>query len=227
MCGRFALYTPLGPVVARYFGLTDAPQGEPRYNVAPGTAIHILQTDAQGSPRLDPCHWGFRPPGAGVDAPRPINARAEKVATSPYFCGAFARHRCLIPADGWYEWRQTPQGRQPYYITLRDPGEAEVIFLAGIHAPGTGVEDGGCAVITEPARGPLATIHPRQPLALNPTCLQAWLDPDITERQTLRARIRPLDPARLEIRPVDLRVNRAGEEGPELIRERQRGLPAS
>lgn len=213
--------------MARYFGISDAPQGVPRYNVTPGTSVHILQADAQGGPRLCTCHWGYRPPGAGEDAPRPINARAEKVATSPYFREAFADHRCLVPADGWFEWRSTPQGRQLYYITLGDPGEAEILFLAGIHAPGVGKEDGACAVITEPARGSLSQIHPRQPLALDPHCLQAWLDPGIRDRPTLRAQIRPLDPGRLVIRPVDPRVNRPGEEGPDLIQERRRESSAS
>jgi putative SOS response-associated peptidase YedK len=69
---------------------------------------------------LDFSHWGFRPTWAKEDAPTPINIRAEKAATSPYFRSAFAHRRCLIPANGWYEWRKTESGKEPYYITLKE-----------------------------------------------------------------------------------------------------------
>ncbi len=206
MCGRFALYPPLGDIARVYLG-TSGPDAEPgpRGDITPGVRIPIIYTDpdAGDRPQVAEAHWGYRPRWAGTDAPRPINARAERAATSPFFREAFAQRRCLIPASGWYEWQRTEHGRQPYYITLADPASGEVLLLAGLwEAAG---EDGTgrcCAILTEPANGALASIHPRQPVALDPACRWAWLDPARTERAAIKAAARRLPPGRLTAQPT-------------------------
>ncbi|MGM0985278.1 MAG: SOS response-associated peptidase family protein, partial [Pseudomonadota bacterium] len=103
MCGRFALYTPYPELTEALRLPLEVSEAEPRYNVAPGTWIPAVRRQDDESPLvLDEVWWGYRPHWANEDAPEPINATAEKVATSNYFKGAFARHRCLVPADGWY-----------------------------------------------------------------------------------------------------------------------------
>lgn len=120
MCGRYACYTPFAqlaalmrlPVTPRL----PAQEPPPRYNAAPGTWITSLATDGDSVPSFTSMWWGYRPHWAQAGAPEPINATVEKVATSRYFRGAFARHRCLVPADGWYEWLPGEAGKQPYFL---------------------------------------------------------------------------------------------------------------
>lgn len=159
--------------------------------------------------------WGFRPQRVG-DGPRPINARAEKVATSPYFRSAFAHRRCIVLADGWYEWRKTAGGKQPHYITLAAGAPQDILMMAGIWEP---TADGGAcgAIITEPASQGLAHIHDRQPLVLDAECRWDWLDSELTERDAIRARTRRVDPDALIHYPVSTRVNRPFEDDAGLI----------
>lgn len=121
-----------------------------RYNIAPGTWISgFRQTAHDRAPEPLDFWWGYRPKWAKGKAAQPINARGETVATSGYFKVSFQKQRCLIPADGWYEWLTTESGKQPHYITRCD---REPLAFAGIY---TEREDGslGCAILTEPARG--------------------------------------------------------------------------
>jgi putative SOS response-associated peptidase YedK len=187
----------------------------PRYNVAPGTNLEAFRASDDAPAAFEPMLWGFRPRRV-EGGPRPINARAEKVATSPYFRSAFARRRCIVLADGWYEWRKMEQGKQPYYITLADDAPQDILMMAGIWEP---TSDGGacCAIITEPASTRLAHIHDRQPLVLDAECRWDWLDPDVTERQAIRARTYRLDSDVLVHFPVSTRVNRPSEDDSGLI----------
>ncbi|MCG5493832.1 SOS response-associated peptidase [Ectothiorhodospira variabilis] len=218
MCGRYALHTACSLIAQRYLDLELTEDNfEPRFNVAPGTLIPVIRMTPDGLPSLDQCLWGFRPAWAGDDAPRPINARAEKVAVSRYFREAFAHRRCLVPANGWYEWQGSGREKQPFYVTLMQQAENEALFFAGIWEPSADNGPDGCAIITEPARPPLSQIHPRQPVVLDPSCLSAWLDPAITERQSIRQWMRRLAPERLTCHPVSQRVNHASHEGMDLI----------
>jgi len=122
MCGRFALYSDF-PGLARSLKLPLAESElTPRYNVAPGTWISAVRRhEVGGQLSLDALWWGYRPHWADDKAPQPINATVEKVATSPYFRGAFVHHRCLVPADGWYEWRKQWDGILPTYSGVVAP----------------------------------------------------------------------------------------------------------
>jgi putative SOS response-associated peptidase YedK len=148
-----------------------------------------------------------------------INLRAEKAATSPYFRSAFAHRRCLIPANGWYEWRKTESGKQPYYITLKNPDKDEVVFLAALWEPTGEGDDTCCAILTEPVSPTFAFIHDRQPVVLDPERRWQWLDPELSDRDTIRKVARRLDPDRLTAYPVSSRVNRPSNDDASLIEE--------
>ncbi len=209
MCGRFVLYTPPSLIAARYFDLElENAAFDGSYNIAPGRPVMVVRSDARNAAGFVPAHWGFRPPWARDDAPVPINIRAEKAATSPYFRSAFAHRRCLIPANGWYEWRRTDAGKQPFFITLKDADPDAVLFFAGLWEERSEGAGSCCAILTEPASSVLAFIHDRQPVVLDPACRWQWLDPGLRERPDIRAATRRLDPARLTAFPVSTRVNR-------------------
>ncbi|EWH00556.1 SOS response-associated peptidase [Halomonas sp. BC04] len=211
MCGRYAFYSPYPKLSASLrLPLEEAGELRPRYNVAPGTFISAVCRVAGDEPLvLTDMWWGYRPHWAGAKAPQPINATVEKVATSRYFRGAFAHHRCLILANGWFEWLATDTGKQPHYLTRTD---REPLAFAGIYAKR---EDGnlGCAILTEPARGSAAEVHDRMPLILDDASLEPWLDPDLTEREMIRQVVRHLDAGLIEHWPVSRAVNRPGNEG--------------
>lgn len=216
MCGRFDHHTPLGLVAEDYFGVTrPVERQEPRYNIAPDSMIRTIR---QSGEHIDfnLMRWGFRPSWAGDDAPRPINARAEKVATSRFFSHAFLHKRCLIPADGWFEWMATGEGKQPYYITDPTLGDREVLFFAGIYSGS--IENGfSVAILTEPAAPNLGHIHDRQPVVVDPESRFDWLSPAITEREQIKQRTQRLNPECLQSWPVSARMNRPGYDDPSII----------
>ncbi|KGE78281.1 hypothetical protein FP66_04615 [Halomonas salina] len=217
MCGRFALYDI--PRVRRSLRLILGEGFEPlavppRYNVCPGYWVTAAWHPEEDAPlALGQLWWGFRPQWATGKAPEPINAKCEGVATSRYFRSSFARHRCLIPADGWYEWLTLPDGKQPHFLCRND---REPLWLAGLW---THRADGnpGCAILTEPARGAAAEIHDRMPLALDDASLEPWLDPQLTNREVLRHTVHHLDDSLLTHWPVSRRVNHPGNDDPSVI----------
>jgi putative SOS response-associated peptidase YedK len=218
MCGRFALHTPRSRIASRYFDL-QVPVGDvhAKYNVTPGVQITSVYATAETPAVFDFSSWGFHPPWAKEDAPTPINIRAEKAAASPYFRSAFAHRRCLIPANGWYEWMKTESGKQPYYITLKEGDPDEVVFFAGLWEPaGEGTET-CCAILTEPVSPEFAFIHDRQPVVLDPECRWQWLDPELSDRGTIRKVARRLDSGRLTAYRVSNRVNRPANDDPLLL----------
>ncbi|WP_322529211.1 SOS response-associated peptidase [Salinicola sp. LHM] len=163
-----------------------------------------------GQLSLDALWWGYRPDGK---APQPINATVEKIATSPDFRVAFAHHRCLVPANGWYEWL-TEEGRKPPHYLARQDGEP--LWFASIW---TDRPDGkpGCAILTEPAHGVAKAIHPRMPLNPDQQSLVPWLDTGLTDRETVSRRVHHLPHDRLTHRPVSPWVNKPVEDDPDLI----------
>ncbi|GAB2715103.1 SOS response-associated peptidase [Halomonas garicola] len=213
MCGRFALYSDVS-TLARSLGMPLAePELAPRYNVPPGTWIRSVRRGDDDAPCLDALWWGYRPGWADEKAPQPINATAEKVATSAYFRDAFAHRRCLVPANGWFEWLNVDGRKQPHYLTRED---GEPLWMAGLWAERP---DGrlGCAIITEPARGAAAAVHPRMPLVLDQPSLEPWLDAELTQRDAIRRRVRHLTPEALIHWPVSARVNKPVEDDAGLI----------
>ncbi|WP_307725408.1 SOS response-associated peptidase [Halomonas cupida] len=185
-----------------------------RFNVAPGTSIPaVFLPDPEAPPQLDLLWWGYRPEWAGDNAPQPINAKAETVATSRYFKGAFSRHRCLVPANGWYEWITTDHGKQPHYITRTDNRQ---LWFAGIWARRAD-DKLGCAIITEPARGPARDVHDRMPLCLTDDSLSLWLDPDLSDRETIRRVVKHVEADVLTHWPVSQRIGNVKNDDASLI----------
>jgi len=223
MCGRFALYTSRTQIAQKYFDFRQPVDDRvANYNIAPGTQITLITAerhDATTPVEFLSSWWGFRPSWAkDKKAPTPINAKAETVATSPYFRRAFARQRGIIPADGFYEWRNTERGKQPYFIRHK---HGEVLMMAGIWEPIDG-EDTNCAIITQPAAPYLAPIHDRQPVLLAYDVLTAWLDPELTAREDIRRVTRALDPDELEAYPVSTAVNKPIHNTGDLIKPSDR-----
>jgi len=218
MCGRFALRSSTAEAAGQVLGLPPLPDWvTSRYNIPPGTGIPVILAGADGAPVWGGAEWGFRPRWAQSDAPKPINARAETVATSKYFRNAFAHRRCLVPADGWYEWQVSDGRKQPWFIAPGDDENAGVLFLAGIWEPSA--EDAiCCAIVTEPARPPLDSIPHRQPLALEPGCLEDWLNPELVDRDAIRSAVRRLPTERLNPHPVSTEVNRPENDYEDLLK---------
>lgn len=214
MCGRYALFSDPARI-ANKLGVASPPDDwKPGYNIAPGTDILGVRFSASQEQRVfDRFHWAYRPHWADDSAPQPINARAENLESSRYFRSAFHKHRCLLPADGWYEWQATEKGKQPWFFARED---GEPLFMAGIWVIDP-QDRPACAIITEPARGQADDIHPRMPLVLHDSCLQTWLDPKVQDRQALRRSMDRLDPEILTCWPVSTKVNRTDNDSAELV----------
>lgn len=214
MCGRFALFSD-PPTVSRRLGLpTPDSAWTPRYNVAPGTWITgVRHTDPDSDSQFDNLWWGYRPHWAGDGAPQPINARVETLDSSRYFRAAFHRHRCLVPADGWYEWAPGEGGKIPHFICRED---RQPLYLAAIWERFDD-DTACCAIITEPARGIAANVHDRMPLVLDDNSLAAWLDPDLADRDRIREAVKHMDVNSMTAWPVSKRVNRVTNDDPSLL----------
>ncbi len=243
MCGRYAS-TKDPATLAVEFDAVDATDGAAlgaHYNVAPTTPVLSVVTrhprDPQGVPDPDRTQrsirvmrWGLVPhwakdPGIGS---RLINARAETAAGKPAFRDAVARRRCLLPADGWYEWQRVGGHKQPFFIT---PADGAGLALAGLwstwrHPDGTVSPLVTCAVLTTDAVGPLAEIHDRMPLILPTEAWQAWLDPDSADPGELLAPAPAQLVRGLELRLVSTAVNDVRHEGPELVERAAPEQPA-
>ncbi len=218
MCGRYAT-TRTTTDLSALFDAVDETDGAlgPDYNVAPTDPVPIVRVTSAGHRAVSAARWGLVPawakdPRSGA---RMINARAERVADAPAFARAFAKRRCLIPADGWYEWRPKEHGRgkQPYYMTAPDG-----LVFAGLWAVwGSGPDRLiTSSVVTMPARGDLTFVHDRMPLVLDRTRWANWLNASADS-------VDLLDPpddaflAGLEIRPVGPAVGDVRNDGPGLI----------
>ncbi|HET8701413.1 MAG TPA: SOS response-associated peptidase [Nitrococcus sp.] len=217
MCGRYNLITPPYEI-ARRLELDQVQIAElpPRYNIAPRTWIAVIRSEPGEEPDtqrliLMSALWGFRPAWAKRNSPQPINARAETVGESPYYRQAFAARRCLMPADGWYEWRMEAGRKQPYYFTTGD-----LMLLAGIWTA-TAEGEPSCAILTEPARGAAQAIHSRMPVVIEAGSWRRWLDPRLQEREEIRAAIRHMPAEALRCWPVSTRVNSVRNDDRELI----------
>jgi len=209
MCGRFTLFEP-DQVLAREFGVSDFAQGSPRYNISPSQTVAAVRAASAGAGReLALLRWGLIPSWSKDPAigNRLINARAETAREKPSFRGAFRRHRCLIPANGFYEWQRLERGKQPYYVRMRD---ARVFAFAGLwdrwESPEKGLIE-TCAILTTSANAVLAPIHDRMPVILPPGKYDRWLDPALKDPDSLAPLLVPFPPEEMLTFPVSPRVN--------------------
>lgn len=220
MCGRYT-QTAAFDELAQRFGITveddEHEDLTPRYNTAPSLRVPVVVA-ADGGRRLLMARWGFRPAWMKAGPLAPINAKAETVATSPMFREALARGRCLVPADGFYEWKAEAgqKRKQPYYLRLKEGG---LFAFAGLWTPSPAATGASatCTIITTSPNALVAPIHNRMPVILERGDEDRWLDARLTETAFLLPRLRPLPAERMEAYPVSTLVSSPGNEGPELV----------
>jgi len=218
MCGRFELHSAF-EIIAKLFGLTGGSFTMPTgYNIAPGDDIAII-VNRGGTNELAACRWGFVPPWAKdlKDGYKMINARAETVAEKPSFRQTFSSHRCLVVADGFYEWKSSGGKKKPYYIHRRD---GQPFGMAGLYNHWTSPEgEQVCtgAIITTEANGIVRPIHDRMPVITSPDTVALWLDPTVHERGKLLSLLKPYGDDEIELYEVSMRVNSPKNDSKELI----------
>jgi putative SOS response-associated peptidase YedK len=227
MCGRFTLHTEKETLSGRFeVDLSGVPDLAPRYNVAPTQPVLAVRASGANEREAAWLRWGLVPHWAKdlSKLPQLINARVETVATKPSFRSSFQRQRCLILADGFYEWQPGPRKRAPkapHFISLRGD---EPFAMAGLWARWTPPEAEGvppitsCTIITAPANAALEKIHNRMPVILRPEHEAAWLDPGLREPEQLHPLLEPVDAAALQSHPVSRDVNSPRNDSPTLIR---------
>ena len=207
MCGRYASFLPPDAIARLFRTQNPLPNMPPSWNVAPTQEAMVVRLHPQTRQRhLDLLNWGLVPHWTKdlKAARRPINARAETVATSAMFRAAFAERRCLVPADLFYEWQATPTGKRPYAIARHDGAPLALGGLwEGWRGPGGEILR-SFAIVTTAANAEIAPLHERMPLVLEPADWPAWLGE--TDRAAA-ALLRPAQAGTLRLWPVSTRVN--------------------
>jgi putative SOS response-associated peptidase YedK len=219
MCGRYSLTTP-AEGVRRVFGFLEQPNLEPRYNIAPTQEVAALRLGEDGERHFVRLKWGLIPGWAkdlSIGA-RMINARAESVADKPAFRSAFRKRRCLVLADGFYEWQKRETGpKQPFRIALADGAP---FGFAGLWESwtdrGSGETVESCTIVTTGANELLAPIHHRMPVILAPGDVAAWLDAAASP-EAAQALLRPCTAGVLVAYPISTRVNKVANDDPGVI----------
>jgi putative SOS response-associated peptidase YedK len=231
MCGRFTLRTPLTVLIERFqLGMNAVRQlalFEPRYNIAPTQEILTVRVDPSTGER-EPAmlRWGLIPawskePQSG---PPMINARGESIAEKPSFRTATRRRRCLIPADGFYEWQKIGGGtkKQPHYIHYADH---RPFAFAGLwehwqskDAPaGEALAIESCTIVTTAASAALAEVHDRMPVILEPNDYALWLDPQVQDAAQVQHLVAPNDDPAIIFEPISTHVNKVANDDPRCI----------
>ena len=214
MCGRYV--SPEQASIERAWKIerTNSDPFPRRFNVQPTTAVPVLRLE-EGARTLCRARWGLIPHWWKQDKPPnfTINARLEEASGKPLWRDPIRRSRCLLPAEGWFEWRETASGKQPHYITRRD---RRPFCFAGLLS--TWRDTLSCAILTTQALGPVAEVHERMPVVLPEEDHAAWLDPALLDASVVTAMaLAPMAPGDFEHFPVSRRVNNARNEAPDLI----------
>jgi putative SOS response-associated peptidase YedK len=214
MCGRFTLTQPAQAVAERFGVQLVLFTPSPRYNIAPSQPVAVILQN--GERRLEACQWGLVPfwakdPEIGH---RLINARAETLAEKPAFKYSLTRRRCLIPADGFYEWRKEGDRRVPVYIRRRDGGLFAFAGLWDEWQSPDGSPLRTCTIITTEPNALLAPIHHRMPAILKPEQEALWLDTSLKDPVRLIEMLQAYPETELEAYPVSSRVNHPGNDDP-------------
>lgn len=217
MCGRFAFFSPREALIQAFpvaFGLLP----EPRFNVAPSQNVLIIRADEAGSLFAESCRWGLVPFWAKDAAigNRMINARAETIAEKPAYRQSFNLRRCLIVADGFYEWQQNEQGKQPYFISRSDNQPFGMAGLWDQWTKGPGDPLRSCTVITVPASAFMQRLHHRMPVLMDWDAGRRWLDPATASPQ-LTQQLFGGQPSALQAWQVSKKVNNPINDSADLI----------
>jgi len=207
MCGRFTLHTPEADILQAFDVASNDVALEPRYNITPSQDIAVIRASAN-TRALTMARWGLVPGWSKQARPKysTINARSESVAEKPTYRAAFRHKRCLIPADGFYEWQQVGDKKIPHYIRMLD----ETVFaFAGLWEYWEGEEGAfdSCAIITLPASGIMTTIHTRMPAIIEAADYDAWLDTGTTDKADIMPQLSSRLSAQLQTCTVSSHVN--------------------
>src|SRR5664280_1475507 len=217
MCGRYRL-SRRKQLIQEYFETSDEVEWEPRYNIAPTQNVGIIRQDrAKPERRFSLARWGLIPCWAKDSrmGNKMINTRSETVTEKPAFREAFERRRCLIPTDGFYEWKRAAKVKQPFHFGLQDDS---LFAFAGLwdrwkNASGQVVES--CSILTTEPNALLADVHDRMPVMMNPEHYDLWLDPGLRRVDALKEMLNPFDATLMKRYPVSTRVNFVKNDDPE------------
>jgi len=207
MCGRFTRITPASTIIEVFHASAPSFELAASYNVAPTQDIIIISDT--GKRELIKCRWGFLPAWIkDISEANPmINARAESIDEKPYFKEAFRKQRCLVIADGFYEWRREKKKKTPYYIRIKS---GKPMGFAGIYnywASPDGNKICGCAIITTESNDLVATIHDRMPVIVPENKIDLWLDPGCKDYEALKGILKACPSEELEMHMVSNAVN--------------------
>lgn len=218
MCGRFAFYSP-HQAVTDIFGVEFPLAIEPRFNIAPSQFIVALRAGAEGGLEPAVLKWGLIPSWAKDPkiGNRMINARAETVHEKPSFRAAFKRRRCVILADGFYEWRMVGGGKEPYFISMHDDAPFAMAGLWEYWQGKDGTELETCTIITTAANDVMLPLHHRMPVILSPANAARWSGPDCDLPDAAQAVLGDWENDHLKYRVVGRAVNNPRNDGPELL----------
>jgi putative SOS response-associated peptidase YedK len=219
MCGRYRL-TAKERYIAEHFSVEeDEVEWTPRYNIAPTQPVATIRQDRkEPRRRFALMRWGLIPfwaKDASFGA-RTINAVSETAAEKPAFREAMQRGRCLIPADGFYEWKKLDRkSKQPYCVTMADDSLFAFAGLWDRWRPPAGEAIETCTVLTTDANALLRDVHDRMPVILRPEDYDLWLDPGVTDPKRVADLLRPFDPRMMKKYPVSTLVNNVKNDSPE------------
>lgn len=217
MCSRYSLTAP-PEAIAKLFGVHIAEGFPPRYNIAPTQPVGIVRNDIKGRPEFALVRWGLIP--SWVKDPRGfstlINARSEGAAEKPSFRGGLRHRRCLVPADGFYEWTGPRGAKRPYLVRMKDHGAFALAGLADHWLGADGSELETMAILTTEANTEMAPIHDRMPVIVAPGDYARWLDCKPGTAEVILDLLTPLPPGSLVIDEVDRAVNDPRKEGAHL-----------
>ncbi len=217
MCGRYASKNSAEDLAERFHATGRLPRLSPSWNIAPSQEAPVIRRHPQtGERRLDLLRWGLLPHWTKdpKSARRPINARAETIASSTFFRDAFAARRAIVPADAFYEWKREGDQKQPFAAARAD---GDILAMAGLWEGWRGPEGEivrSFVIVTTPANAEMAEVHDRMPAILEPADWEAWLEGD---PEAASALLRPAPAATLRLWPVSRRVNAPTANGPELL----------